>query len=141
MATRSRHRLTYQAALMNGVVDGGSADLDDRKGKDLVGRVYAEPFKLNTSSALKGLGFGVAASFGEELGSGTVTGLPAFRTAGSQTFFRYRVDSTVAGTAFSDGNRARAHRPRAIGTTSRLASWRSCPRRVRTFASARTFRS
>ena len=100
-------RLTYQAALMNGVVDGGSADLDDRKGKDLVGRVYAEPFKLNTSSVLKGLGFGAAASFGEELGSGTITGLPAFRTAGSQTFFRYRADSTVAGTAFSDGNRVR----------------------------------
>jgi phosphate-selective porin OprO/OprP len=100
-------RLTYQAAVMNGVVDGGSADLDDRRGKDVVGRVFAEPFKLSAGSALKGLGFGAAASFGEDRGSGTITGLPAFRTAGSQTFFRYRTDTTVAGTAFSDGDRVR----------------------------------
>ena len=102
-----RARLAYQAAVMNGVVDGGSADLDDRKGKDVIARVFAEPFKPNAQSPLKGLGFGVAASFGEDIGSGTVTGLPTFRTSGNQTFFRYRVDTNVAGTAFSDGDRAR----------------------------------
>jgi phosphate-selective porin OprO/OprP len=100
-------RLTYQAAVMNGVVDGGSADIDDRKGKDVIARVFAEPFKPNAKSPLKGLGLGFAASFGEDLGSGTVTGLPTFRTSGNQTFFRYRADNTVGGTAFSDGNRTR----------------------------------
>jgi phosphate-selective porin OprO/OprP len=101
-------RVAYQAALMNGVVDGGSADIDDRKGKDVILRVFAEPFKRNAQSPLKGLGIGVATSFGDEIGSGTVTGLPTFRTAGNHTFFRYRTDTTPAGTAFANGDRLRA---------------------------------
>ena len=38
-------RLTYQVGVFNGVVDGGSADLDDRSGKDVVARVFAHPFR------------------------------------------------------------------------------------------------
>jgi phosphate-selective porin OprO and OprP len=100
-------RLAYQAALTNGVIDGGSADVDDRTGKDLVGRIFVEPFKAQKTGLFKGLGVGVAGSLGEEKGSRTVPGLATFRTAGQQAFFRYRGDATAAGTVFADGDRAR----------------------------------
>ncbi len=99
-------RVTYQAAVVNGVVDGGSADLDDREGKDVIGRVFYEPFR-KTHGALKGLGVGFAGSAGREIGTRATPGLPTFRTAGAQTFFRYRADATADGTAVADGDRVR----------------------------------
>jgi phosphate-selective porin OprO and OprP len=60
---------TYQAAVLNGVTDGGNIDGDTNDGKDLVGRVFLQPWKTKYTSPLRGLGFGVAASQGKAVGA------------------------------------------------------------------------
>ena len=100
-------RVTYAAGVFNGVVDGGSGDLDSNSGKDAAARVFFQPFLKAESTALRGLGFGVAASQGSQEGTTTATGLAAYRTDGQQTFFSYRSDGTLAGTVIANGSRER----------------------------------
>ena len=84
--------LEYQLGLFNGVFDGGSSDGDGfGSGKDFVGRVFARPFKSTDLAPLKGLGIGIAGSYGDQ-GQDDLKGL-RFQTAGRSTFFRY-VDTT-----------------------------------------------
>jgi len=98
--------VTYALGVFNGVVDGGSADNDNGDEKDFVGRLFLLPFK-NTSTALQGLGFGVAGSSGTQKGNVTAPSLPSYRTPAQQTYFSYRSDATAAGTAIASGKRAR----------------------------------
>ena len=89
-------RLTYAAGVFNGVADAGSttnADFDNDK--DAVVRVFAQPFKLDDSSPLQGLGFGVAGSRGRQKTAAALTS--GYRTDGQQVFFRYK------STAVADG--------------------------------------
>jgi phosphate-selective porin OprO/OprP len=88
--------LTYQAAITNGPVDGGSLDVANSNHKELVGRLFATPFQPGSLSLLKGLGFGISGSSGEQFGP-----LPSFRTTGQNTFFSYLA------TARANGNRVR----------------------------------
>jgi len=95
--------LNYQAGIFNGVVDGGSGDIetsDDHK--DYAGRVFVSPFKPTGLAPLQGLGLGVAGTYGNQNGP-----LPKFVTPGQQTFFSYlsgtganatNVSVTAAGT-------------------------------------------
>lgn len=99
-------KLDYAVGLFNGVPDGGSADSDTNDGKDIVARVFFSPWK-GTPSALAGLSFGLAASQGDQQGSLTSPGLAGYRTAGQQTFFSWRADTTAAGTVIADGSRTR----------------------------------
>jgi phosphate-selective porin OprO/OprP len=90
------NRLTYQAALMNGVPDNTAADttdLDTNDGKDFVGRIFATPFKLSENEWLKGLGFGFAGSYGDERGTTT----SVYRTYGMSTWFSYNKGVTASG--------------------------------------------
>ncbi len=67
-------RVYYDAALMNGVANNTAADttdIDNNDGKDFVGRIFATPFELTENHWLKGLGFGIAGSYGDERGSTT----------------------------------------------------------------------
>ncbi len=96
-------RLTYQVGVFNGVVDGGSADVDDRSGKDVVARLFAHPFRKAQSDTWKQLGVGFAVSSGSQRGSVTAPDLPTYRTAAQQTFFRYRSDLTPEGTTIANG--------------------------------------
>jgi phosphate-selective porin OprO/OprP len=91
--------VSYQAAVVNGVTDGGSGDVDSNDGKDLSGRLAIRPFvKKDPSSPLRGLTAGIAGTWGHQDGSGA---LPTLRTASlSQTYFSY------AG-AVADGVRSR----------------------------------
>ncbi len=78
----------YEAGVFNGVADGGSGDIevsDDEK--DLAGRLFATPFKNSQASVLRGLGFGVAGTFGNQDGAGLVS---RYKTPGQQQFFSYR---------------------------------------------------
>jgi phosphate-selective porin OprO/OprP len=75
---------SYQAALLNGVVDGASQDVDTNTAKDLAGRVVVRPWVRNARHALSGLGVALAGSRGDQPAA-----LPSFRTAGFQTFFSY----------------------------------------------------
>jgi phosphate-selective porin OprO/OprP len=98
--------LEYAAGVFNGTLDGGNQDVDASDGKDVVGRVFVQPFS-RTGGPLRGLGVGVAASTGAQAGTAAAPQLPSFRTSGREIFARYRTDGTVAGTALADGRRTR----------------------------------
>ena len=88
--------LEYAVGIFNGASDGGSTDGDSNDDKDLVGRVFAHPFRKAGADLSQGLGLGVAGSLGHQKG-----GLPSFSTPGQRTFFSYRTD------AIADGRRWR----------------------------------
>ena len=102
----ARGNVTWAAGVFNGVPDGGSGDLDSNDGKDYAARLFFQPF-LADNGPWKGLGFGVAASTGDQEGTLTSTGLAGYRTPAQQTFFSYRSDGTAAGTVIADGERFR----------------------------------
>jgi len=75
--------LNYQAGIFNGVADGGSGDIetaDDHK--DYAGRIFLRPFKATAIEPVRGLGLGVAGTYGKQSGV-----LPKYVTPGQQTFF------------------------------------------------------
>jgi phosphate-selective porin OprO and OprP len=100
-------RLSYYGGLFNGVADGGSADADDRDGKDVVVRIFSHPFRTSTNERLQGLGLGVAASHGSQRGTALAPGLASYRSPGQQIYFRYALDNTADGTVIADGTRRR----------------------------------
>jgi phosphate-selective porin OprO/OprP len=98
--------VSYAVGIFNGVPDAGSADSDTNDDKDLAARLFFQPF-LAGGGPLKGLGFGVAATSGDQEGTAAAPGLAGYRTPGQQTFFSYRSDGTAAGTVIADGERFR----------------------------------
>jgi phosphate-selective porin OprO/OprP len=95
----------YAAGIFNGVPDLGNGDGDVSDAKDVVGRVFVQPFKRGT---LAGLGVGVAGSTGIERGTTAAPQLASYRTAGQQTWFRYLSSTTTPATnVFADGTRRR----------------------------------
>lgn len=92
-------KFNYAIALMNGVVDGGSADTDQGDGKDVDGRIFAQP--------IAGLGIGIAFTTGSEKGFLPAPSLPTYKTSGQQTFFRYRLGTTLDAAVVADGTRYR----------------------------------
>jgi phosphate-selective porin OprO/OprP len=115
--------LTYELGIFNGVVDGGSGDVDNNYAKDFAGRLFVQPLKSDPYSFFANLGFGIAGSIGGQRGrpatfttSGTTVtrtatstpGLPTFRTAGQQAFFSYLVNDNVPdATVVGRGRRTR----------------------------------
>jgi phosphate-selective porin OprO and OprP len=95
--------VSYLAGVMNGVADGGSADVDNNDGKDISGRVIVRPFNKHTDAVLRGLGFGLAGSRGAAAG---VLALPLFRTQTlQQPYFSYAI--TGSNPVAADGTRFR----------------------------------
>ncbi|MBI5384386.1 MAG: porin [Verrucomicrobia bacterium] len=87
-------KLRYEAGVFNGVGDGASGDVDASDDeKDIAGRLFATPFKDSGTDALRGLGFGVAGTYGNQDGAGLVS---KYKSPGQQQFFAYR---SGAGTA------------------------------------------
>jgi phosphate-selective porin OprO and OprP len=103
-AELSQGAFAWQLGVFNGVPDGGSADVDNNDGKDVIGRVFVKPFH---DRRLEGSGFGVAASAGSQGGQLASTGLAPYRTASQQVFFVWRTGATLATTVVADGRRAR----------------------------------
>jgi phosphate-selective porin OprO/OprP len=99
--------VTYAVGFFNGVADGASADTDNGDEKDFAGRLFLLPFKNAASTALQGLGIGVAASSGTQQGTAALPGLPSYKTPAQQTYFGYRSDGTAAGTTIASGKRTR----------------------------------
>ncbi len=99
--------LTYAAGAFNGVPDGGSADTNLEDNVDLVGRLFAHPFRRTGLRPLQGLGLGFAASRGSRHGTSASTGLAPYRTTGQQTFFSYLTGTTPADTVLADGEHLR----------------------------------
>lgn len=95
------NRLTYAFGVFNGVADGGSGDAetaDDEK--DVAARVFFDPFKNSNVRAIRGLGFGIAGSYGNQEGN---TG--SVLSAGQQSVFSYNPANvgTNAVTVVADG--------------------------------------
>jgi phosphate-selective porin OprO and OprP len=101
-------RLSYAAAWMNGSNDGSSsetfADVDINSDQEYVLRLFTHPFAESDYFAVRGLGFGIAGTHTDQTGTAAQPLLPAFRTPGQSTFFRYRAGTTPT---IADGERTR----------------------------------
>ena len=86
----------YQVAVLDGVPDGGSVDLDTNDAKDLAGRVFLQPWRTKGTSPLRGLGFGVAATTGKANAA-----LRGYSSVSQVAVFSY------ASTVTADGTRRR----------------------------------
>src|SRR5690606_16994456 len=117
-------RLGYELGVFNGALDGQNADGDAYDGKDVAGRLFVQPFR-GTESALKGLGFGFAATYGEETGALAAPAVPSYRAIGGRTFARFRTGAADSTTALADGTRFR-YSPQAylyVGPVSLLGGY------------------
>jgi phosphate-selective porin OprO/OprP len=130
----------YYVGVFNGAVDGTSRDADLNDDKDLIGRVFAQPFKAGSVEPLRGLGLGFAASWGKRFGDAANTELPGNKTEGQQTFYSYRAladkpsavtyNATTKALGTSAAVVGDSGTVRAIGTQYRLnpqAYWYSGP--------------
>ena len=66
--------------------------------------MFAQPFTESDSFALRGLGFGIAGTYGDQEGATSQTLLSAYRTPAQATFFTYRTGATAT---IADGERTR----------------------------------
>jgi len=101
---------SYALGIFNGVADNiNPSDVDVYDDKDFAGRIFAQPFKQTALEPLRGLGIGVAGTYGDQKGTPSSPDLPQYKTFGQSTFFSYRTDSpaTSTGTAIADGARYR----------------------------------
>ncbi len=74
----------YYIGAFDGTDDGGSTIVDTDDDKSLAGRLFFKPFANSENKALRGLGFGVGGTWGDD------TGTPAgYRSVGQQTMFRW----------------------------------------------------
>lgn len=96
----------YAIGVFNGIADGGSGDFETADGdKDVAGRIFAHPFKDTEIEALRGVGFGLAGTFGHQEGA-----LRTFASPGQQRFFAYRTGagtSPATANVVADGNHGR----------------------------------
>ncbi|MEO0317182.1 MAG: hypothetical protein RL404_859 [Pseudomonadota bacterium] len=95
------NKLSYAVGLFNGVADGAEATTaqDITSEKEYTARLFATPF-AGDGSALQGLGFGIATTYGNNIGTTSVdargrvsaisSGLGSYKTPGqANTFFNY----------------------------------------------------
>ncbi len=105
-------KLNYAVGVFNGVTDGAdnSTAQDLNSGKEFTARLFATPFN-GTDHALRGLGFGVAATTGNTVGTASITNLPSYKTPGqANSFLTYAAPSsspTTANTTIANGTRQR----------------------------------
>src|SRR5262245_21371218 len=90
--------IDWNLALTNGAVPGGAGDLVGDSGKDVVGRVFAHPFRKLGPEPLRQLGLGVGASTGQHNGTPGNGRLLTLQTYGGQTFFSYLPTAAASGT-------------------------------------------
>lgn len=125
--------VNYSIGVYNGVIDGGSSDaqgdveLDDDR--DWAARVFFQPFLNSDNFALRGLGFGIAATYVNGIGNAQNPGLPSYRTPDQQSFFRFRGDNAATANineaVYLDGERLRVT-PQAyyyVGSFGTLAEY------------------
>jgi phosphate-selective porin OprO/OprP len=153
--------LTYAIGYFDGTADGASTDsnttpdLDTDGKRDWEGRVFALPFAQSDHFALRGLGFGVGASYVNSTGTATSTAtavttnslLPGYRTPGQQSLFSYRGDTastaTINEATIADGARRRLA-PQAywyVGPFGLLAEYNIVTQDVRRQVNATTVRT
>lgn len=107
---------SYSVGYFNGVTDGSSSDGNpspdvesDTKG-DFAARIFVQPFLGSDLYALRGLGFGIGATYVDVAGDPATANLASYKTPGQQTFFRYRSNNATGGPSnatYADGERLR----------------------------------
>ncbi len=109
----------YAAGVFNGIRDGASATGDNDDDKSIAGRIFFHPFKKTDVEALQGFGFGVGASYGQENGTATSTGLPTFNSPGQNRVFTYITSTNAPGAVVANGTHWRLY-PQAYYYWGRL---------------------
>jgi phosphate-selective porin OprO/OprP len=99
--------ITYAAAVFNGVPDGANGDLDNGDSKDFAGRLFVQPFTKTGIEPLRGLGFGVAGTIGNQDGTLAGPNVPSFKTPGQNTFFKYLTSAVLSNQVIANGQRVR----------------------------------
>lgn len=95
-----KERVNYAVGIFNGAYDRESNNSDTNNDKEVVGRVFVQPFKSTAWENLKGLGLGYAASYGHKEGST----IPTYISPGQVSVFSYTGGS---GTVTSSGPHVR----------------------------------
>jgi phosphate-selective porin OprO/OprP len=101
-------QVEYEFGVMNGAADFQANTGDTDQNKDIVGRIFTHPLVWTGVDALKGLGVGVAGTYGNHQGTPTagnsLTGLitNGYVTFGQRPFFTYS-----AATDFANGTQWR----------------------------------
>jgi phosphate-selective porin OprO and OprP len=91
------NRIGYIAGFFNGTTDGGnSGNVNFADDRAFIGRLFFQPFRKSSTTALQGVGVGVAGSYETMsntntagLPSNTGGSLPGYFTDGQQQFFAY----------------------------------------------------
>jgi phosphate-selective porin OprO/OprP len=103
--------LAYAFGVFDGVTDGNSTDANPSPDvgsndgrKEYEGRLFARPFTRSAITGLRGLGFGIGGTWGNEAGTPDTTLLSVYRTPGQQTFFTFRTGDSAT---YADGRRYR----------------------------------
>jgi phosphate-selective porin OprO and OprP len=112
-------RVSYELGVFNGALDNQNADGDVTDGKDVASRLFFQPFR-DSEGFLKGLGFGIAATWGEETGAFASPAVPQYRTTGGRTIARFRTGTADSTTVLADGQRLR-YSPQAYLFTGPLS--------------------
>ncbi|MBI3853255.1 MAG: porin [Verrucomicrobia bacterium] len=87
--------LDYYVGAFNGTRDGGSTVVDSEDDKSVAAWLFATPFAKSDNAALKGLGFGIAGTYGNDEGTPS-----NFNTVGQQAFYRWRTGVANDGTTW-----------------------------------------
>jgi phosphate-selective porin OprO/OprP len=96
--------IEYQVALTNGAPDLVNATNSTDDDQNVTARVFTHPFHNTDNGILKGIGVGVAGSYGNRNGSGSNAELTSGYVTPAQTkFFTYTVGASAATTAFASG--------------------------------------
>ncbi len=101
--TLASGQVEYQVATLDGAADGVNFNNDTDNRKDIAYRVFALPFAQTDFVWLQGFGIGYAGTDGNHFGNTTNTQLPAYKTTGQQTFFKYNAN------VFSNGKETRSN--------------------------------
>lgn len=95
-------QLDYAVGVLNGTPDNGSSVSDPDDDKEFAGRLFAHPFKNSETKALRGVGIGVAGTYGDKNGAAPAN----YTTVNQQTFFSFNAGVVNNGTHWRLGPQA-----------------------------------
>ncbi len=101
--------LTYAGGIFNGAPDLANPTGDVNDDKDFAGRLFAQPFAPTSVVFLRGLGLGVAGSYGNEGGTKSNPDVASYKSTAQNTIFSYRSGSpaSLTNTVVSSGSHSR----------------------------------
>lgn len=90
----------YAVGVFNGVGDGRTSNnIDSDDEKSGAARIFLHPFLRTNIKPLKGLGIGIAGSYGDQEGAAALPSGNGFATEGVQQFFTYRTSTSTSASA------------------------------------------